>query len=441
MKIVTKTLDELGCVQRGKSKHRPRDAAYLYDGPYPFIQTSDVKNAGLYISEYTQTYSAAGLAQSKLWESGTLCITIAANIADTAILSFDACFPDSIIGFIPDQKKSDARYIKYLFDAVLQQRFKKFTQGATQDNLSKEKLLSIKLPLAEDVNEQRVIADILSSYDDLIDTNRHRIQLLEESARLLFREWFVYFRFPLRRSLSRTKSRGSGQAGHDPVRKSNSNGVKIVDGVPEGWKRGTVQDISKVKSGYAFNSKDWLDEGNPVIKIGNIKGDGTVNLDDCSCIDLNVASKTKDFALKKGDLLIAMTGATVGKVGLLSENSKTAYLNQRVGKFVPKFEGAELVLYYFFMSITAQNHITNYAVGAAQPNISACQIESIKIIVATGDIYTQFIKLVEPMFKEILNLRNQNQKLAQARDLLLPRLMSGAIDPVRYDKLSNGVEV
>ena len=84
---------------------------------------------------------------------------------------------------------------------------------------------------------------------------------------------------------------------------------------------------------------------------------------------------------KKGDLLIAMTGATIGKVGLLSENSKIVYLNQRVGKFIPKFEGAELILYCFFMSNTAQNHITNYAGGAAQANISASQIESIKILV------------------------------------------------------------
>jgi len=203
--------------------------------------------------------------------------------------------------------------------------------------------------------------------------------------------------------------------------------VKIVDGVPEGWEKGNIYNISEVKSGYAFNSKDWLDEGNPVIKIGNIIGDGTINLDDCSYIDQSVASKAKSFTLKKGDLLIAMTGATIGKVGLLSENEKIAYLNQRVGKFIPKFEGAELILYCFFMGNTAQNHIMNYAGGAAQANISASQIESIKILVAPQDIYNQFIGLIEPMFEEILNLRSQNQKLAQARDLLLPRLMSGEI--------------
>lgn len=124
-------LNEIGFVGRGKSKYRPRDAAHLYGGPYPFIQTGDVKHANFYITDYTQTYSEAGLAQSKLWKAGTLCITIAANIADTAILGFDACFPDSIIGFIPDKNKCDIRYVKYLFD-IMQKQFQQFSQGAAQ---------------------------------------------------------------------------------------------------------------------------------------------------------------------------------------------------------------------------------------------------------------------------------------------------------------------
>jgi type I restriction enzyme S subunit len=109
-------LDALGFVGRGRSRHRPRNAPHLYGGEYPFIQTADVKAANLYVTDYTQTYNKDGLAQSKLWEPETLCITIAANIADTAILSFPACFPDSVIGFIADEEKSDVRYIKYYFD-------------------------------------------------------------------------------------------------------------------------------------------------------------------------------------------------------------------------------------------------------------------------------------------------------------------------------------
>lgn len=91
---------ELGSLDRGRSRHRPRDAEELYGGPYPFIQTGDVANSGGLIARYTSTYSEAGLAQSKLWNKGTLCITIAANIAQTGVLNFDACFPDSVVGFL-----------------------------------------------------------------------------------------------------------------------------------------------------------------------------------------------------------------------------------------------------------------------------------------------------------------------------------------------------
>ena len=219
MRWTHRTLDELGYVSRGRSRHRPRDAAHLYGGPYPFVQTGDVKHSTLYLTTYSQTYSEAGLAQSRLWNAGTLCITIAANIADTAILGINACFPDSVIGFVPNDEKADARFVKYLFDVMLQKRFKQFTQGAAQDNLSQTKLLSLKFPVP-DLMEQRRLASILSAYDDLIENNRRRIQLLEQAARLLYKEWFVHLRFP----------------GHEHV--------TITDGVPEGWERKPLGDIA-----------------------------------------------------------------------------------------------------------------------------------------------------------------------------------------------------
>jgi len=96
-----KTLGNLGELDRGRSRHRPRNAPELYGGPYPFVQTGDVANSKGRIRRHEQSYSEAGLAQSKMWPSGTLCITIAANIGKTGILEFDACFPDSVVGFKP----------------------------------------------------------------------------------------------------------------------------------------------------------------------------------------------------------------------------------------------------------------------------------------------------------------------------------------------------
>ena len=120
---------------RGKSKHRPRNDPKLYGGEYPFIQTGDVRNCDHLIVEYSQTYSATGLAQSKLWPKGTICITIAANIAETGILNFDACFPDSVIGMVVDPVRTSNSYVEYLLQslkAVLQAKGK----GSAQANIN-----------------------------------------------------------------------------------------------------------------------------------------------------------------------------------------------------------------------------------------------------------------------------------------------------------------
>lgn len=120
---------------RGKSKHRPRNDPKLYGGEYPFIQTGDVRNSNHMITSYNQTYNEAGLSQSKLWPAGTLCITIAANIAETGILAFDSCFPDSVIGVVVNEDMTSNKFLEYLL-----QSFKKQLQaegkGSAQDNIN-----------------------------------------------------------------------------------------------------------------------------------------------------------------------------------------------------------------------------------------------------------------------------------------------------------------
>jgi type I restriction enzyme S subunit len=187
-------LDELGTVARGRSRHRPRNDPSLYGGPYPFFQTGDVKAAEFRLTDFTQTYSEAGLAQSKIWEPGTLCITIAANIADTAVLGIRGCFPDSIVGFVADPCRCDVRFIKYYIDTI-KLSMQNASKGTTQDNLSVDKLLTFEFRVPP-LPTQRKIADILSAYDDLIENNTRRIALLEELAQSLYREWFVHFRYP-----------------------------------------------------------------------------------------------------------------------------------------------------------------------------------------------------------------------------------------------------
>lgn len=133
---VAKTLEEISTTfGRGKSKHRPRNEPKLYGGKYPFIQTGDVRNAEHFVTEYSQTYSEMGLAQSKLWPKGTICITIAANIAETAILDFDACFPDSVIGVVPDPKQADIGFVEYLLQSF-KARLQSLGKGSAQANIN-----------------------------------------------------------------------------------------------------------------------------------------------------------------------------------------------------------------------------------------------------------------------------------------------------------------
>ncbi len=182
-------LKDLGILQRGRSRHRPRYAFHLYGGKYPFIQTGEIREATKYIRKFEQTYSEAGLKQSKLWPKGTLCITIAANIAELAILNFDACFPDSVLGFIPNEKLADLDFIYYTL-THFQRELKHIGEGSVQDNINLGTFEDIVFPIPS-LPEQKSIATILSSLDDKIDLLHRQNATLEKMAETLFRQWFV----------------------------------------------------------------------------------------------------------------------------------------------------------------------------------------------------------------------------------------------------------
>jgi type I restriction enzyme, S subunit len=140
-----RTLGELGELDRGRSRHRPRNDPRLLGGPYPFIQTGDVANSGGQITTYSTTYSDFGLAQSRMWPRGTLCITIAANIASTGVLTFDACFPDSVVGFQRGAEVSSF-YIQSTLDR-LQGRLERLAPQLAQKNINLRILRSVEVPV------------------------------------------------------------------------------------------------------------------------------------------------------------------------------------------------------------------------------------------------------------------------------------------------------
>ena len=149
------SLDQLGQIDRGRSKHRPRNADFLYGGPYPFVQTGDVKRANRHLREHTQTYSKAGLDQSRLWPEDTLCITIAANIAETAILTYPACFPDSIIGVLFVPSLVSVEYVE-LFMQNVKVQVSNDAHATAQKNINNQILRKLAIPLPP-VAEQRTI--------------------------------------------------------------------------------------------------------------------------------------------------------------------------------------------------------------------------------------------------------------------------------------------
>lgn len=145
MKWNMKKFAEVGTLDRGISKNRPRNAPELLGGPYPLIQTGDIANSGGYIRAYNQTYSEIGLRQSKMWPIGTLCITIAANIAKTGILTFEACFPDSVVGFIPN-KHVQTEYVQCWL-SFLQKILEDKAPESAQKNINLAILRNLDIPL------------------------------------------------------------------------------------------------------------------------------------------------------------------------------------------------------------------------------------------------------------------------------------------------------
>ncbi|MBU5300470.1 restriction endonuclease subunit S [Clostridium sporogenes] len=399
IKWYEKTLDELGIVARGKSKHRPRDAEFLYGGPYPFIQTADVKNANLYINSFSQTYSEEGLKQSKLWPVGTLCITIAANIADTAILDIEACFPDSIIGFIANEDICNVKFIKYYL-SYFQNSLKQISQGAAQDNLNLKKLLNFKFKIPNK-NTQDKMAYILSSYDDLIENNFKRIQLLEESAELIYKEWFVNFRFP----------------GYEKC--------EFVDGVPVGWSRVHLNEIVSTQYGFTESALNE-DTGVKYLRGKDINKTSYINWSSVPWCKIEDNQKDK-YALKKHDILVIRM-ADPGKVGIVEEDIEAVFASYLIRVNINNDNIKPYYLFYFLNSDFYQQFISQSSTGATRKSANAKLITDVDILMPEKKVIEQFETKITDLRVLLNNLLQQNQKLKEARDILIPKLIMGEIE-------------
>ena len=399
----TSKLNQLATVERGRSRHRPRNAPHLYGGPYPFIQTGEIKAAEFWIHGSQQTYSEAGLEQSRLWPSGTICVTIAANIAESGMLAVDACFPDSVVGVTAHTGKADPSFLKYALD-YMKLRLQSVSGGTTQDNLSVAKLLSFDFP-APAIDAQRQVAGALRSFDDLIENNRRRIEILEEMARLLYREWFVHFRYP----------------GHE--------NVKLVDSglgpIPDGWDVARLSDLVSTQYGYT-ESANTDPVGPHYLRGMDMNKTSFVDWSSVPFCPISELDRHK-FAVQVGDVFVIRM-ADPGKVGICEREVDAVFASYLVRL---RSTDGRITPYYLFFTLSDepyQGWVTGASTGATRKSVSAKVMTEPSVVVPCTEVLERFDDAVLPVRSLLNNLLEQNALLRKARDLLLPRLLSGELD-------------
>tara|TARA_R110000823_G_scaffold307106_1_gene429686 strand:+ start:871 stop:2244 length:1374 start_codon:yes stop_codon:yes gene_type:complete len=297
--------------------------------------------------------------------------------------------------------------------------------GTNIQNLNQGILSDVKIPLFS-VKTQKQIAKVLSDLDAKIEVNNKINAELEAMAKLIYDYWFVQFDFPFDFAQGKPDPKGK------PYKSSGGKMVynkELKREIPEGWEVKTIGDYCKSTGGYAFKSSWWSTEGSAVVKIKDIQEDYTIDLTDISHADLTGKDIDAKFISKPGDVLIAMTGATVGKYAIVPVSKRPLYVNQRVGYF--DLGNNPTSRLPFLINSLNQKYfrevVFTLASGAAQPNISNEQINNIKLVLPNDHLIEIYNYKMKSFYDKILNNQNENQKLSYLRDWLLPMLMNGQV--------------
>lgn len=302
-----------------------------------------------------------------------------------------ACSADVLC--IRANEKADCKYLYYLLS---QQKFFDYVmsgaKGCKMPRGDKSQIMQWQISLPP-LAEQKRIADILSAIDDKIELNRRINANLEQQAQALYKSWFVDF---------------------EPF------GGKM----PEDWREGTISNIVDLLNGFAFKSSDFVEKG--LYKLITIKGvqDGNMSLDGADCLDIIPPKMPQWCKLKKEDILLSLTG-NVGRCCLV--DTENCLLNQRVAKLHPKEEYNRLFVYALFRQEDMKARMISIARGTAQMNLSPIETGKLPLIIPSNEVLKDFGN----RFNNIIHLLTNNiveaSRLAQLRDTLLPKLMSGEI--------------
>lgn len=388
----TMKLNELGTFARGKSKHRPRNDKKLFEGGgYPLVQTGEIKEANLYVNKHNAEYNEFGLSQSKLWDKETLCITIAANIAETAILSYPMCFPDSIVGFNANKQVSSELFMHYIF-TYIKQAIQKSASGSIQDNINIDYLehLDFKIP---DKETQDKISNVLYNIDKKIENNNKVIEVLEDLSKTIFGYWFIQFEFP-------------NQYGK-PYKASGGKMIwseKLKKEIPEGWKVSTIKKIIIEKEKSTIQ----------VEKVKNQSGEYPFFTSGSEIYEVN------EF-LTDGRNCYLSTG---GKGNIQYYIGKSSYSTDTW--VITSKNNLEDYLYLFIKLI--ENMLDKkYFAGTGLKHLQKELFKDTNIIIPNDEILKKFNAMSNSLFNKISETYDENKELVKLRDFLLPLLMNGQV--------------
>jgi type I restriction enzyme S subunit len=305
---------------------------------------------------------------------------------------------------IRPKAEMDVRFLYYSFlNRGKNGGFDQYCTGSTIKHLPRQNLAIVEVDVPP-LTIQKQIASILSTYDDLIENNTRRIEILEEMARRLYEEWFVQFRFP----------------GHEGVEfKESELGL-----IPEDWKVSTLDEFGEIITGKtpSKNNSEFFGGVVPFIKLPDMHGN-TFIIETSERLSQEGVSSQKTKTIPPGSICVSCIG-TAGVVVITSEPSQT---NQQINSIVPRAPGLREFL--FFSATALKEKINNYgATGATMTNLSRGKFASLQVVEPKEDLLCGYNKLAAPLFDKILCLQKANRNLRAQRDLLLPKLISGEID-------------
>lgn len=359
-----------------------------WGGDIPWLSVTDFNTGMKYCFDADKKITEKGLKESstKILKKGQIIISARGTVGVISMLGRDMAFNQSNYGVDAKEELTSNEFLYYLLKSNLAS-FISASYGAVFDTITKETFSQISVSLPP-IQEQTAIASILSSLDDKIDLLHRQNKTLEQLAETLFRQWFVE---------------------------------------EEDWSS-TLSEFIKVQGGYAFKSTDFKESGCAgIIKITNISM-GFVDINKCDYVEETaVINLDKKFKISTGDFLIAMTGAEIGKIGIVENTNKEIWLNQRVGKIEAKVPYGNLIGYLALKSREGQDHIINACSGSAQENISTKGIEEMVFAKYDETKAVTFGKEASHLFEKITTNYKQIKTLSQTRDTLLPKLMSGEV--------------